>query len=78
MGVREPATIDEDELQASEPTVLFEGDFWFQPGFLVRNYGVASDGRFLMVKQDEPGEGPTSVNVILNWFDELERLVPQK
>ena len=69
---------DEDGLQASEPTVLFEGDFWIQPGFLVRNYEVAPDGRFLMVKQDGPSEGPTRVNVVLNWHEELERLVPRK
>lgn len=38
------------------------------------DYDVASDGRFLMV-QEAP---PTRINVVLNWFEELKRLVPPK
>lgn len=39
------------------------------------NYDVAPDGRFLMIQ----GEGaPTQVNVVLNWFEELKRLVPRR
>jgi serine/threonine protein kinase/Tol biopolymer transport system component len=40
-----------------------------------RDYGVAPDGRFLMIQ--EPQEPtPLGINVVLNWFEELKRLVP--
>ena len=39
------------------------------------NYDVSSDGRFLMVEPEE-NEGPTQLYVVLNWFEELKRLVP--
>jgi hypothetical protein len=41
---------------------------------LTRNYDVAPDGRFLMLVRDRR-EAPT-IHVVLNWFEELERLVP--
>ena len=38
-------------------------------------FDVSLDGqRFVMVKQSETGA--TQINVILNWFEELKRLVP--
>lgn len=39
------------------------------------NYDVLPDGRFLMVK-NEPEAIPTRIDVIFNWFEELNRLVP--
>ncbi len=40
----------------------------------VANYDVGADGeRFLMVVA---GDTSMQLNVVLNWFDELERLVP--
>ncbi|MHC4677832.1 MAG: protein kinase domain-containing protein [Planctomycetota bacterium] len=40
-----------------------------------RDYDVAPDGRFLMIQ--EPQEPtPFRINVVLNWFEELKRLVP--
>ena len=62
-------------LRFETPTVLFEGRYAYDAyGRDSRNYDVAPDGqRFLMVKPDEDsGE----VVVVLNWFTELERLVP--
>ena len=38
-------------------------------------YDVAPDGRFLMIRAEESSE-PAQINVVLNWFGELERLVP--
>ena len=41
-----------------------------------RNYDVSRDGeRFLFVGRDE---SPKDLHVVLNWFEELERLVPTK
>ncbi|MDA2938462.1 protein kinase, partial [Acidobacteria bacterium AH-259-A15] len=59
---------------AGTPTLLFEGPyahFAFAPG-----YDLAPDNqRFLMVKTP-PESAPRQVNVVLNWFQELKRLVP--
>jgi len=40
-----------------------------------RQYDISPDGqRFLMIKAVEGSTG--QINVILNWFEELKRLVP--
>jgi hypothetical protein len=56
---------------------LFEGDyaFGFEGGYDGRGYDVDSEGRFLMIKEEEE-RGVTQINVVLNWFEELKRLVP--
>ena len=58
--------------------MLFEGRYY---SFIDRAYDVSPDGqRFLMIKPVEAFEaGLTSgqqIVVVLNWFQELERLVP--
>lgn len=65
-------------LKAGRPQVLFEAAMSVQ-GVGVRPYDVAPDGRFFIVRsvQSESGGG-TSPNliVVLNWVEELKRLVP--
>ena len=57
------------KFQASPPRVLFEGSYF--PAF-----DISPDGqRFLMAKQ-EPRREDGQINVVLNWFEELKRLVP--
>ena len=52
--------------------VLFAGDYF--SGSPTRAYDVSPDGeRFLMLKLDESGE---TFQVVLNWVEELKRLVP--
>ncbi len=48
-----------------------------------RTYDISPDGqRFLLLKKavidntDDPFAGLTQIHVVLNWFTELERLVP--
>ena len=56
------------------PQMLFEGNYVQanRP-----SYDVGSDGRFLMIKAAEEEEGQQGqINVVLNWFEELKRLVP--
>ena len=53
--------------RAHKPRVLFEGQY-------SRDYDVDSDGQRLMVKEGR--SAPTQLNVVLNWFDELNRLAP--
>ena len=54
--------------------ILFERRFATDLGD-VANYDVAPDGRFLMILTDEDST-TTQVNLIQNWLEELERLVP--
>ena len=62
--------------RAGTPTLLFEGQY-VQSGPGRADYDITPDGRrFLMVKEDKPREGPRQINVVLNWFEELKRLVP--
>ncbi len=63
---------------AAKPRLLFEGHYEtgmyssFQP-----NYDVAPDGqRFLMIKSSEQESAAAQLNVVLNWSDEVRRLVP--
>jgi len=66
----------EPELKVADPELLFDGrllatDSWGS------NYDVSSDGqRFLMVEEDEEQPSANQLVVVLNWFEELERLVP--
>ena len=41
------------------------------------NHDLAPDGRFLMIKV-APELAPRLVEVVLNWFDELDRLAPDE
>jgi dipeptidyl aminopeptidase/acylaminoacyl peptidase len=59
----------------SQPGQLFEQRYVFQNVSLA-NYDVSPDGqRFVMVK-DDAGSG--RLNVVLNWTEELKRLVPTR
>jgi Tol biopolymer transport system component len=63
---------------AGKPKSLFQGLYQPTPTFDA-NYDVAPDGRrFLMIKPGGEEQAPTQVNVVLNWFEELKRLVPAK
>ena len=62
---------------AGSPELLFEGQYFNDSsvGYPAANYDVTPDGqRFLMIREEQP-EVP-QINVVLNWFEELKRLVP--
>jgi len=65
-------------LEVGKPRLLFEGRYVSHstpPG--MQYYDIHPDGqRFLMMKEGELPEGQGQINVILNWFEELKRLVP--
>ncbi|MCZ6769212.1 MAG: protein kinase, partial [Acidobacteria bacterium] len=66
----------EPRFVSGRPTVLFEGSYRggtsVPPGYAY--YDISNDGqRFLMTK-DEGQQG--QIHVVLNWFEELKRLVP--
>jgi len=65
-------------LDVGKPKLLFEGSY---VGHSIptawQYYDISPDGqRFFMIKEGE-GSGPQAqINVVLNWFEELKRLVP--
>jgi len=66
----------EPTFTAGSPAVLFTGRYTM--GGTVVDYDISPDGqRFLMMKEADEGEVPQAqINVVLNWFEELKRLVP--
>ena len=60
---------------AGRPRRLFEQHYDVALGGFNQNYDVSPDGQqFLMVSSDE--EPLRQFNIVQNWFDELQRLVP--
>ena len=67
-------------LVAGRPHVLFELAMLLQSGGN-RPYDIAPDGRFMIIRTDQAdAAGGTAANmiVVLNWTEELKRLVPTK
>ena len=75
---RAPEGIATSGFSAGTPKVLFEGPY--VPAVAVfPNYDVSSYGQhFLMLKSGEKQDAPTQINVVLNWFEELQQKVPVK
>lgn len=63
---------------ANKPVLLNEIEYAsMRAGYGHPNYDVTRDGQFLMVSPvSERRLTPKKFNFVLNWFDELERLVP--
>ena len=65
-------------LRAGSPRVLFEGRYVshaIPAGF--QYYDISPDGkRFVMLKEGKLPGAQAQINVVLNWFEELKRLVP--
>ena len=62
-----------EELAFGKPHTLFEAQY--ESHWIGTNYDLAPDGRFLMIKTP-PELAPRQIHVVLDWFEELERLVP--
>jgi serine/threonine-protein kinase len=57
---------------AGAPAVLFSGPFETgSPGF-----DISPDGKYFVMVEADPGAKPTQIHVVLNWHEELKRLVP--
>jgi len=60
---------------AAKPRRLFEGHYAADP-LGIRNYDVTPDGqRFIMVKPSDRELAATQIDVVLNWFEDLQRRV---
>jgi hypothetical protein len=61
---------------AGKPRVLFEGSYRPTSGTLP-NYDVSPNGqRFLMIQESGEAQAIREIHVVLNWSQELKRLVP--
>ncbi len=66
----------EPTFRAGTPRLLFEGSYQRATGASAF-YDVTPDGqRFLMVQAAEQEAGASQINIVLNWTEELKRLVP--
>ena len=66
----------EPSLTLGRPGPLFRGDY-----FATRegtNYDVARDGEHFVMIRSEDESAPGEVRVVLNWFEELKRLLPDE
>jgi serine/threonine-protein kinase len=64
---------------ATTPTLAVKEGYFTNPGWWGRSYDISPDGqRFLMIKEGgiDGSAGPPSIIVVLNWLEELNRLVP--
>ena len=68
------AVLSTSPMQLQTPTMLFDGGFVAWEQNAPRTYDVTADGRFLMV-EPSPRESQR-FNVVLNWVEELKRLIP--
>jgi len=60
--------------RAGSATTLFRGPYEIREGTLGRQYDIAPDGRFLMLKREAAAEAPHFV-IVQNWVAELARQV---
>ena len=68
--------ITDPDFSPSNPKMLFDGKY--KVGGWHRSYDIAVDGQhFLMVKASERKSVPKNINVVINWFEELMRLIPK-
>lgn len=60
-----------------KPRLLFEGRY--RLGAVdkddTRNYDVPPDGRRFLMLEDETEPATTPLNVVVNWFDDLDRIM---
>ncbi len=61
------------ELRPQPAELLFDGDYFHRNR---PSYDVATDGRFLMIQPMITEQDESQIHIVLNWFEELKRLVP--
>jgi Tol biopolymer transport system component len=67
--------LTEPTVQVGSPELLFEGRFLWS--FLWgRNYDISPKGDFFILIEVGETQPAAQINVVVNWFEELKRLVP--
>jgi len=62
----------EPTFKAEKPRLLFEGSYRYNFTAVTSNYDITADGQQFVMVQEET----SPINVVLNWAEELKRLVP--
>ncbi len=66
----------ETDVAVSETIALSDPEVLFEKRSLFGEYDVMPDGRrFIMIDDTETDPAPTQLNLVLNWSDELARLM---
>ncbi len=68
--------ITEPAVQVGSPELLFEGRFYGSSFLWGRNYDISPKGDFFILIEEEETQPVAQINVVVNWFEELKRLVP--
>jgi Tol biopolymer transport system component len=63
-------------LSAGNPVLLFSGRYRQSDTGGTPGYGVAPDGRLLMVQPIEPARPANEITLVTSWIEELKRRVP--
>ena len=64
----------EPEFDHGTPYELFDRAYYDSAN---RQFDISPDGeRFLMIESGQAEAASARINIILNWFEELKRLVP--
>lgn len=71
----------EPAFRLGKPEVLFRGIYAAGRPNDLQPWDISPDGqRFLMMKEvgpsTSPDSGPSKINVVVNWFEELKQRVP--
>jgi len=67
----------DETLEAGKPRLLFEGEYVshsIPPG--LQYYDISPDGKRFFMMKEAVDQDAAEINVVLNWFEELKRLVP--
>ena len=70
----EVAFDDEPEMRIGDPELLFEGEY--RGGETRQMYDIGPEGEGFLMLTVPQEHWPNSINVILNWFEELKQRVP--
>lgn len=71
-------TESSDAFYQDQPVVVYRHLSIHQPESGYVDYDVAADGKQFAILTEQQGAKPTKIHVVLNWFNELERLVPTR
>jgi serine/threonine-protein kinase len=62
--------------KAAIPKLLFRKPYYWGLAAMGRSFDIGPDGRLLMIKEGGITSGEPSIRVVLNWHEELKRLIP--
>ncbi|UCD52374.1 MAG: PD40 domain-containing protein [Phycisphaerales bacterium] len=68
--------VTEPTVQAGSPELLLEGKYMASSHLWGRNYDISPEGDFFTLIEEEEMQPSAQINVVLNWFEEVKRLVP--